>query len=58
MVHGFDVYIDESGDEGFKFAAPLSPGSSEWFVLSAAVTLRSENALVVDMVRQARRITS
>ena len=30
----FVVYIDESGDEGFKF----SKGSSEWFVISAAVT--------------------
>jgi len=30
---GFYVYVDESGDEGFKFKG----GSSEWFVLSAVI---------------------
>jgi hypothetical protein len=38
---GFRVYIDESGDEGFKFDQP-GKGSSRWFVLSAVVT-REEN---------------
>jgi hypothetical protein len=50
---GFRVYIDESGDEGFKFERP-SKGSSRWFVLSAVVT-REENdreaVKVVDAVR-------
>lgn len=30
----FNVYLDESGDEGFQFGQ----GSSDWFVLSAVVT--------------------
>lgn len=35
MSSSFIAYIDESGDEGFRF-----PGSSEWFVLSALVLRR------------------
>lgn len=50
MVASFVVYIDESGDEGFLFER----GSSEWFILSAAIT-RKENDLetvkLVDTVR-------
>lgn len=36
----FNVYIDESGDEGFK------PGSTDWFVV-AAVIVRREDDLAV-----------
>lgn len=39
----FVVYIDESGDEGFRFL-PREAGSSRWFVLSA-VLFRKENDL-------------
>lgn len=46
----FVAYIDESGDEGFKFGA----GSSEWFVLSAVI-FHAENELaqvkLIDDVR-------
>jgi hypothetical protein len=34
MTTSFVAYIDESGDEGFKFL-PNEQGSSRWFVLSA-----------------------
>ena len=40
MSATFVVYIDESGDEGFSFGK----GSSEWFVLSAVVTKKAQNA--------------
>jgi hypothetical protein len=54
MGIGFRVYIDESGDEGFKFDQP-GGGSSRWFVLAAVVT-REEHDLptvkLVDRVRQ------
>jgi hypothetical protein len=40
MSSSFIAYVDESGDEGFSFAA----GSSEWFVLSALL-LRRETEL-------------
>lgn len=51
---GFRVYIDEAGDEGFKFRDEGRDGSSHWFVLSAAIT-RAESDLetvkVLDEVR-------
>lgn len=46
----FLVYVDESGDEGFLFRA----GSSEWFVLSAAIiraAIEPATVAVVDQVR-------
>lgn len=33
MTATFTVFVDESGDEGFKFGN----GTSEWFVLSAVI---------------------
>lgn len=51
---GFQVYIDESGDEGFCFN-PDGSGSSRWFVLSAVV-IRKEADL--DTVRLADRVRS
>jgi hypothetical protein len=37
VPHSFHAYIDESGDEGFKFKDPPERGSSEWFLLSAVI---------------------
>lgn len=45
MNASFVAYVDESGDEGFKFL-PNAQGSSRWFVLSAMV-IRRENDLQV-----------
>lgn len=45
------VYIDESGDEGFRF----DKGSPDWFVLSAVITQKStdlETVKLVDHVRE------
>lgn len=52
---GFVVYIDESGDEGFKFAPDgKHDWSSLWFVISAVI-VRSENEMdqvgVIDDIR-------
>jgi Protein of unknown function (DUF3800) len=48
------AYIDEAGDEGFKFAVDGKKGSSEWFVLSAVI-VRTEidiaTTKLVDRVR-------
>ncbi|MDZ7619648.1 MAG: DUF3800 domain-containing protein, partial [Patescibacteria group bacterium] len=52
MSIGFRVYIDESGDEGFKFNEP-GKGSSRWFVLSAIVT---REAFDLDTVRLVDRV--
>lgn len=46
----FVAYIDESGDEGWRFGS----GSSEWFVLSAVVFLKEtelQEVKLVDAVR-------
>ena len=45
MTASFVAYVDESGDEGFKFL-PNEQGSSRWFVLSALV-VRKENDMQV-----------
>lgn len=52
MASSFIAYVDESGDEGFQFGS----GSSDWLVLSAAVTRRSKDAagvVAVEKMRQA-----
>jgi hypothetical protein len=51
MPSSFVVYIDESGDEGFAFGS----GSSEWFVLSAVVTLKAEDLQTVKLVDRVRQ---
>lgn len=53
MTTSFVAYVDESGDEGFKFL-PNEQGSSRWFVLSALVTLKENDLQVVQLARQAR----
>src|SRR5256885_1362049 len=50
MSASFVVYIDESGDEGFKFARR----SSEWFVLSAAITRKRSDITTVKLVDDVR----
>ncbi len=51
MSSSFVVYIDESGDEGFSFGI----GCSEWFVLSAVVTLKAEDLETVRLVDRVRK---
>ncbi len=53
MSVGFRVYIDESGDEGFKFDQP-GKGSSRWFVLSAVVTRAVDDLETVKLVDDVR----
>lgn len=50
MSATFVAYVDESGDEGFSFGQ----GSSEWFVLSAALTRRESDMSVVRLVDDVR----
>lgn len=53
MSIGFRVYIDESGDEGFKFEQP-GKGSSRWFVLSAVITREQNDLETVKLVDRVR----
>jgi Protein of unknown function (DUF3800) len=50
MPCSFVAYVDEAGDEGFSF----SSGSSEWFVLSAVLTLKAEDLETVKLVDRVR----
>lgn len=52
MSPTFVVYIDESGDEGFSFGE----GSSEWFVLSAAITRKAKDLETVKLVDHVRAL--
>jgi len=51
----FVAYIDEAGDEGFKFRDG-GKGSSDWFVLSATVIRKSNDSKIVEAAREARRL--
>ena len=55
MTASFVAYVDESGDEGFKFL-PNEQGSSRWFVLSAMVIRKENDLQVVQLARQAREL--
>lgn len=55
MPASFVAYVDESGDEGFKFLTD-EKGSSRWFVLSALVVRKENDLQVVQIAKQAREI--
>ena len=55
MSVSFTAYIDESGDEGFRFrTTPASHGSSDWFVLAAFVTRKRTDIPTVKLIDQVR----
>lgn len=51
----FVAYVDESGDEGFKFNEDGS-GSSRWFVLSAAVIRGANDLQMVSCLKEVREL--
>jgi len=53
MPASFVAYIDEAGDEGFKFL-PNEAGSSRWFVLSAVVFRHSGTLAPVQALAEVR----
>lgn len=55
MKPSFVAYIDESGDEGFRFNADGS-GSSRWFVLSAVVIRQSNDLQMVSCLKKVREV--
>ena len=52
MPASFVAYVDESGDEGFKF----TQGSSEWFVLSAVITRKRYDVQTVKLIDDVRAL--
>lgn len=57
MSCDFVAYIDEAGDEGFKFRDG-GKGSSDWFVLSATVVRKTNDLKLVAAAREVRQILS
>ncbi|CAG9268310.1 conserved hypothetical protein [Paraburkholderia unamae] len=55
MPSSYRVYIDESGDEGFKFL-PNEQGSSRWFVLSAVVVRTERDLQLVQLAKDVRAL--
>lgn len=55
MKSSFVAYIDESGDEGFKFL-DNERGSSRWFVVSAAVFRRENDLQAVQVLKATREL--
>lgn len=51
----FRIYIDESGEEGFVFN-PDGTGSSRWLVISAVITRRENDLVVVRLMDKIRAI--
>lgn len=55
MAHSFIAYVDESGDEGFKFRAPGVEGATHWFALSAVVIRRDHEPRAVSVINDVRQ---
>jgi hypothetical protein len=55
LKSSFVAYIDESGDEGFKFL-DNERGSSRWFVVSAAVFRRENDLQAVKVLKATREL--
>ncbi len=55
MTASFRVYIDEAGDEGFKFRQNLAiQSSSDWFVLGAFITRKAADLETVKIINRVR----
>lgn len=55
MAASFVAYIDESGDEGFKFRRNVSEQkSSDWFILAALVTRKKTDLATVKIIDKIR----
>jgi hypothetical protein len=55
MTASFCAYIDESGDEGFKFRSILGEeASSDWFILAAFITRKKTDLQTVRIIDRVR----
>jgi hypothetical protein len=55
MPSSFVVYVDEAGDEGFTFR-PKAAGSSDWFILTAVVTRKNCEPVLLESMRKVKAI--
>lgn len=49
----FIAYIDESGDEGFRF---YKQGTPDWFALSAAIVRKTDDLDMVQMMKSVKQV--
>ena len=52
----YNIYIDEAGDEGFKFDDRLGHGSSNFFVLSALIVKKEDDLSLSKVVDELKKI--
>lgn len=55
-VSNYNVYIDEAGDEGFKFQCSSGRGSSKFFVLSAIIVKKEIDQKLASIVNDLKSI--
>lgn len=55
-VSNYNVYIDEAGDEGFKFECDKGRGSSKFFVLSAIIVKQELDQKLASIVNEIKKI--
>ena len=56
MTASFRAYIDEAGDEGFKFRREGGrDGSSDWFVIAALITTAATDLPTVKKIGKVKR---
>ena len=56
MTASFCAYIDESGDEGFRFRSALQEqASSDWFILAAFITRKKTDLQTVKVIEKVRQ---
>ena len=55
-TNNYNVYIDEAGDEGFKFKCNLGRGSSKFFVLSAIIVKKELDQKLASVVNELKKI--
>ena len=58
MPYGFEIFIDEFGDEGFRFRQLPAQGSSEWLILSAVMVPLEAVPQVIETMREVRNLFS
>lgn len=56
VTNNYNVYIDEAGDEGFKFECNLGRGSSRFFVLSAIIVKQELDQKLASVVNELKKI--
>lgn len=52
----YNIYIDEAGDEGFKFDERPGHGSSNFFVLSALIVKKENDLMLSAIVNELKRL--